>query len=269
MQEINELIEAAKNRNLLLFVGAGVSMSLGLPSWTQLMSEVANDLGYDKDVFNSFGDNLVLAEYYKIKKNSIGPLRSKMDVSWHRPDIDISKSEIHELIVKLAPSLIYTTNYDRWIERAFDVYKKEYVKIANVADISKVKDQVTQIIKLHGDFDDDNSIVLTESSYFERLSFESPLDIKLRSDILSKSILFVGYGLNDINIRYLLYKLTRMWEAANCSNVRPKSYIFLNRPNPVQEEVLATRGIKAIVSDDDEPSLGLGKLLKKIVDGIE
>ena len=32
------------------------------------------------------------------------------------------------------------------------------------------------------------TIVLDESSYFERLEFETPLDIKLRSDVLGKSV---------------------------------------------------------------------------------
>ena len=55
-----------------------------------------------------------------------------------------------------------------------------------------MKDGVTRILKLHGDLDNENSLVLTETSYFERLPFESPVDIKLRSDTLGKSILFIG-----------------------------------------------------------------------------
>jgi len=35
-------------------------------------------------------------------------------------------------------------------------------------------------VKLHGTFDDDASLVLTETSYFDRLEFESPIDIKMR-----------------------------------------------------------------------------------------
>jgi len=82
-------------------------------------------------------------------------------------------------------------------------------------------------LSLHGDFDDDSSLVLTESSYFERLSFESPLDIKLRYDSIGKSLLFIGYSLSDINIRYLLYKLQRLWAESDYSGVRPVSYIFV------------------------------------------
>jgi SIR2-like domain len=80
--------------------------------------------------------------------------------------------------------IIYTTNYDRWIESAYDAYKgdKSYTKIVTVSDIPAIQESKTQIIKFHGDLDIDDSIVLTESSYFERLNFDSALDIKLRSD---------------------------------------------------------------------------------------
>ncbi|MFS0635519.1 SIR2 family protein [Mesobacillus foraminis] len=95
--------------------------------------------------------------------------------------------------------IIYTTNFDRWLEHAYDYYKKEYVKITNVAEIARTRNDKTQIIKFHGDFDDDSSLMLTESNYFNRLDFETSLDIKLRSDSLEKSILFIGYSLSDIN----------------------------------------------------------------------
>jgi len=34
---------------------------------------------------------------------------------------------------------------------------------------------------------------------FDRLYFSSPLDIKLRTDALGRSILFIGYSLSDVN----------------------------------------------------------------------
>ena len=135
-----------------------------------------------------------MAEFYKIKKISMGSLRSWMDRTWHTDETLVDKCQIYRSIVGLKCPLIYTTNYDRWLEIAFARNNKEFVKIANVGDFTKMKDGVTQIVKLHGDLDDENSLVLTETSYFERLAFESPLDIKLRSDTLGKSILFIGYS---------------------------------------------------------------------------
>lgn len=258
---IKDLIEAIRARNVILFAGGGVSMNLGLPSWNQLIHKLAEDLGFDPVRFREMGDHLVLAEYYKLNKG-IGALRSWMDRKWHSGEIDISASEIHQLIIDLNFPMIYTTNYDRWLEYAFDSHKKPYVKIADVSDIKDIREGVTQIIKFHGDFDHDSSIVLTESSYFDRLDFETPLDIKLRADVLGKSILFLGYSLTDINIRFLLYKLNKLWEKANSMQAKPRSFILLVQPNPVQEKVLETRGITALVSEHPDPKKGLIEFLQ-------
>jgi len=262
---IEPLIESVRRHQVILFVGAGVSMSLGLPSWGQLIAEMARQLDYDPDVFSGHGDYLELAEYYKIKKTSLGTLRSWMDRTWHTDESRIKTSKIHQAIVELECPTIYTTNYDRWIEIAFTHWSKPFIKIANVGDFTKIKDGVTQIVKFHGDFDDDDSLVLTETSYFQRLAFESPLDIKLRSDSIGKTILFLGYSLSDINIRYMLYKLQRIWDESGLAPARPKSFIFLTRPNPIQEAILEQRGILPVVSDADDPGLGLVEFLQRLV----
>lgn len=261
---LHDLIEAIRNRDVILFVGGGVSMNLGLPSWERLIDKLARDLGFDTDIFMTYGDQLTLAEYYKLNKG-IGPLRSWMDRKWHNTDkVDIRQSRIHQLIVELDFPIIYTTNYDRWIEFSFDAYHKPYVKIADVSDIKRIREGKTQIIKFHGDFDNDSSIVLTETSYFDRLDFETPLDIKLRADVLGKSILFIGYSLSDINIRYLLYKLNKMWNASNNLDAKPKSFILLMKPNPIQERVLEQRSIVAIISQDEDPGKGLTNFLETL-----
>jgi len=116
---VNELVEAVEKDRVILFVGSGVSQNLGLPSWSELVDQIAQELGFDPDVFRLLGDELMLAEYYYLKKGTLGPLRSFLDQRWHDPKTDIGKSEIHRYIVKLRFPIIYTTNYDAWIERAF------------------------------------------------------------------------------------------------------------------------------------------------------
>lgn len=262
---ISELALAIREQKVILFVGAGISQNLGLPSFSELVEHLAQELGYDPEIFSTHGDYLALTEYYKLEKGTIGPLRSWIDRTWNT-GIDIRSSAIHKLIVDLEFPIIYTTNYDTWLEQAYDLHKKKFVKIVNVGDLTKVTPQVTQIIKFHGDPEDDSSIVLTESNYFSRLDFESPLDLKLRCDILGKSVLFIGYSLSDINIRYMLYKLNQQWQRfSGYTDVRPKSFVFLTRPNPVQERVLCSRGIHAIVSDVDDPRKGLTDFLQRLL----
>lgn len=260
---IEELREAYKSGRLVLFVGAGLSLGLGAPSWADLVNHMAEDLGYDPDVFHTYGDYPTLAEYYRVQKRSIGPLRSEMDVRWHRPDIDVSTSRAHELIAKANFDLIYTTNYDRWLEKAFEHYGRPYSKVVGISDLTRVVPGEAQIIKFHGDFDEDSSIVLDESSYFRRMDFEAPLDIKLRSDVMGRSVLFIGYSFNDPNIRYVFYKLATMWSSGGSGDA-PPSYLYVPRPNPVQEAVLRQRNIFTLSPSGDDAAVGLVELLEAV-----
>lgn len=266
-RNIYELVEALSSRRLILFVGSGVSQNLGLPSWEALIDQIAEKEGYDARVFKQLGDFYSLAEFYWIRKRKqIGSLRSWMDINWHPPSIKIEASNIHRLILKLDCPIIYTTNYDRWIEKAYEYYNKPYAKITDVRNIAQITERITQIVKFHGDFDDDRSITLAESSYFERLDFSRPLDIKLKSDLLGKGVLFIGYSLTDINVRFLFYQIHKMWDESEFKDVRPKSYFFLSKPNAVVKEILSHRGITAIGNEEDMPEESLEEFLQTIVD---
>jgi len=264
----NELMNAVAERRVILFAGAGLSALLDLPTWDQLMAHLAHELGFAPEIFQQSANNMVLAEYYSLMKGPIGPLRGWMDREWHKNPEKIKESKAHDLITRLQFPIIYTTNYDRWIEIAFQGAGVPFTKISNVGDIQKVKSGDTQIVKFHGDFDDDESIVLTESQYFARLNFEHSLDIKLRGDTLDRGVLFIGYSLADINIRYLLFRLQEIWTAYGGTQRRPRSYIFLARPNCVQEKVLEARGITPIVSGSDSPSEGLIQFLQGLYDDL-
>jgi hypothetical protein len=42
-----ELVSAVRQRNAVLFVGAGPSISIGLPSWQSLIKQLATELSLD------------------------------------------------------------------------------------------------------------------------------------------------------------------------------------------------------------------------------
>jgi hypothetical protein len=259
-----ELINEIRDKDVILFVGAGLTMNLGLPSWTKLIEVMAKDLGIDFNQFKNSGDFYELAEYYKLKKGSIGSIRSWMDINFHSNKDAIQDSKIFWLLNELEFPIIYTTNYDRWLEFSFEHYKKPYTKISNIFDLTKIEKDSIQLIKFHGDFDDDDSIVLSESSYFERLALDSPLDMKLRSDTLGKTILFIGYSLSDINIRYMFYKLNKYWSQSNYQGVKPKSYIFMVDENPVKQLLLKEKGIETIVSPIEDNTKALEDFLSRL-----
>lgn len=93
-----------------------------------------------------------LAEYYRIKHGDVRSLRRWMDQNRDLSRERVPHSRIHELVVQLDFPIVYTTNYDRGIESAFEA-DKHYVKIANTRDLAKVREDVAQIVKFHGDFD--------------------------------------------------------------------------------------------------------------------
>lgn len=252
LKELTALKNAYRDKKLILFLGAGISGTLGLPNWNRLIGIMAEDLGYDPDIFKSYADNnsYILAEYYYLKRNShFGRLRTKLDQEWHSNEIKekLDDSEFHKILATKKFPLIYTTNYDEWIEKAFDLYSIPYSKITNIVDISSHQLGHSQIVKFHGDFSDDESIILNESSYFRRMTFQDPLDIKFRSDILSNTVLFMGYSLSDNNIRNILYLLNQMWNEKNRMN-KPPCYILVKDHNEILDTVFRSWNVVPITA---------------------
>ncbi len=267
---LEDLIGAIRKRQAILFAGAGVSMTVGLPSWQTLIEHIAQELDVDLSGFSESDVNyLTLAEFYRIKQGSIGPLRSWMDRNWTIQEDKLKASRVHELICRLDFPIVYTTNFDRNLETAFDLHGRDYVKIVNAKDIARIQEGRPQIVKYHGDFDDDKSIVLAETDYLDRLSFESPLDIKFRSDALGKTILFIGYSMTDLNIRFLMHRLWKTWGGSGYERDRPPSYVFMLRPNPVEEAVLAQWGLRVLTERECPPEEALETFLAKLAEAVE
>lgn len=263
-----KLAKKIKENKVILFVGAGISANLGLPTWKEMIDEMAEHLEIDKEIFEIYGNNLDLAEYYCLETGGVERLVDDMKDKWIVEDKRIEKSKIHKDICKLNFQIIYTTNYDNCLEESFELFGHPYTKIVGVQDICHIEHDKTQIVKFHGDFSDDQSIILTESSYFERMNFESSMDIKLRSDMLGKSIFFLGYSLSDINMRYLIYKLNKIWSKYDIKK-KPDSYIFFPNPNFVQEKLMECWGIKSIIGEEISPEKSVEKFLDRLVKEVE
>jgi hypothetical protein len=264
-----ELALSIKQRRAILFVGAGVSMSVGLPSWRKLVQHMTDELGLEGPPGQDGLTYQTLAEYFRIKEGSIGPLRSWMDRHWSVSREKVAKSRLHELIVSLDFPIIYTTNYDRNLEVAYETHNRSFVKVANAKDVAKAEYGVTQIVKFHGDFDDDASLVLTETDYFDRLSFDSPLDVKFRADALGRTILFIGYSMSDLNIRLLLHRMWQTWHRSGYEKDRPRSFVFMPREDPVQEAVLGNWGISLLSGVEPDPGNALCAFLSSLKERVD
>jgi hypothetical protein len=265
------LLKAAKERRLIPFIGAGFSLVFkDLPTWSKLMDRVASHTGFDPEIALLYGDFLQLAEYLAIKPNGLSTLRSELDKVFNSSTIDVSTSKAHLLLAQLKARTIYTTNWDDLIERSFKYVGENYDKIVTVDDFLHANPYFTALVKFHGDFSSgDNSLVFTESSYFERLSFESPLDIRLRADMLGNTLLFIGYSFSDFNIRYMWFKLQKLLAEQQSAKPRdPFAYIVMAQRNPIFEEICKCRNIGVLFLDAIDPQLSLISLLQKLVDQV-
>lgn len=244
---IRSLTDAVAKRQAILFVGAGVSMSVGLPSWASLIAYMQSDLGIERSTRDhnrrSYQE---IAELYCLRHGSICPLVDWMSREWRVGPDRLRKSDLHRLIVNLDFPLVYTTNYDGNLEDAYQAFDEPYVKITGAADLAAAAAGVTQIVKFHGDFSNPDSLVITESDYFDRLSFDAPMDIKFRGDAFASTLLFVGYSMTDLNIRFLLHRLWKTWRETGEERARPPLYIVMHDPDDVQKHVLDRWGVTVI-----------------------
>lgn len=257
-----ELVDAVRDRRSILFAGAGVSMAVGLPSWSQLIEHMRAELELGPDETDA--DYQTLAEYYRLQQGSIGALRSWMDRTWSVSEERVAKSRIHELLVALDFPILYTTNYDNNLEVAYRHHNRDFIKIVSARDLTRAREGQSQIVKFHGDFEDDRSLVLAETDYFDRLEFDSPLDVKFRADTLGRTLLFIGYSMSDMNIRLLLHKLQRTWAQSGRQQDRPPSFVYVSRPDRVRDAVLEQWGITVLASEERNPEKGLLKFLEKL-----
>lgn len=255
-----------KAGRVIPFIGAGLSMQFKLPSWDQLMDILAAELDWEPAVFKLGGNHLQLAEYYVAVKGSIGPLRSLMDRLFDPSDEEIKNSRSHMALTEIGFRRIYTTNFDNIIERSFKQKGHRFHVVSNLGDISSAPRGVVQIVKFHGTFTDDDSLVLTETNYFERLEFESPLDIKLRADILGRSLLFIGYSLNDINIRYMLYRLHKLRNSHHrLTEELPTAILLTFSPGEVQRALLSNWGVTTIELDPLDKTRSTAEFLEALI----
>ncbi|TQJ31473.1 SIR2 family protein [Microbacterium sp. SLBN-146] len=254
----DDLVTLAAERRLIPFVGAGFSASLGLPSWERLLEQVCEHtdgvVSFEELKEATNGDYLQIAEYLYLRHDrQIGPIRHQIETSFASSAADPTRSGAHIELVNLDAGQIYTTNYDDMIERLFRSLGKSVTPVVLPKDVALADPDRTQVVKYHGDLKHERTLVLTESAYYKRLDFESPMDLKFRSDLLGKSVLFMGYSFRDVNIRIIWFKLMEMMRDVPEADRRP-SYIVRFESNPALEALYAAVGLKTIVLKPDGKS---------------
>jgi hypothetical protein len=100
-----------------------------------------------------------------------------------------------------------------------------------------------RLYKFHGDLDAPETLVFTSSQYEARLADpENVFDIRLRSDLIGKRLLFLGYSLADENVQKLVREVGRIFEGR-----LPPSYLIAFDEDPSHARLSSELGITVII----------------------
>ena len=262
--------------HLLPFVGAGASMSVvwkdgvgnerrGL-SWRELVDQATKLLECtNPELLRVRGSDLQILEYFRIRHHSFAPLTNWLTKLMDPPDQALRESPIHRGLIALERCpLIYTTNFDDFIERSFRIHGRPYRPVALEAHMGFGVDQ-TQIIKFHGDWNHPDEMVLSESQYQRRLKLETSMDRRLQADVLGRAIFFIGYSFSDINVSYLFRLVTEQFGPLPNNPTGRRAYITVADPSDFEIRLFQDRNIEVIpvsgsfhTSDVAELLAGLG-----------
>ena len=112
-------------------------------------------------------------------------------------------NEINELIIQLNPEYIITTNYDHLLEDVNNPNVGNYTVIKSDKDLLEQNGR-RYIIKMHGDIDDIKQIVLKEDDYLKYSQKHILIETYIKSLLIDKIFLFIGYSLNDSNLSLIM-----------------------------------------------------------------
>lgn len=244
-----------RDRRVIPFIGAGASMSVTWdggqqrgPSWKQMVNEAATILGANTpELLRVRGTDLQILEYFGIINGGFAKLTNWLSRRFSSAtDDDILRSPLHaELVALNNCSIYYTTNYDDFIERA--LAKSGRVTHITTSELNIGHDRSkTEVVKFHGDFNTPEQMVLSESHYMDRMRLESPMDFKLRADILGRAVLFIGYSFRDQNVGYIFHVVNRLFSQLPDSSSGRRAYIILPDPSEFERRLFHARNIEVI-----------------------
>lgn len=269
-----ELRTLYRDGRLLPFVGAGVSASVEWnetgrtkrgPSWAELVDRAASELGFQNaDLIRARGTDLQILEYFKLKFSGHTRLTNWLLLNMKPPDEAIRNSPIlNELVQMQACGIYYTTNFDDFIERSFDLNGRKHRAVA-IEEHMRPEPGTTEIIKFHGDWNHPDRMVLTESDYERRMEFKEVLDRRLWSDLLNRSILFLGYSFRDPNVAYLFRQVKEQFASLPNTNSGRRAYIIAQDPSQFERRLFQERNIEVIPIDGRGRTQAVAEILNDI-----
>lgn len=199
---INKYVKEIRNNNAAFFAGAGFSKEAGYVDWKMLLREIVSELNLDVDKEH---DLVALAQFCYNKHQSRSIIN---DVIFEEFSKQKNPTQNHKILARLPINVLWTTNYDDLIEKAFE----EAQRVVDVKSCNKHlsitkpgRDSV--IYKMHGDKNNPDEAILIKDDYESYYKKHKQFLSALAGDLISKTFLFVGFSFEDPNIDYILSRI--------------------------------------------------------------
>ncbi len=206
--EGDRLANHALRGELALFLGAGVSMAAGLPSWGGLLDELAERAGMSPgervalgELRNALDQATVVERRLKERGEKIGQAVASLLGSRRHYAI------AHALLAALPVREAITTNYDQLFEEAWARPEPDDLSILPGA----IKPDARRwLLKMHGCLSDPDRVVLTRSSYTRYDEQLPALSGMVQAFLVTRHVLFVGFSLSDDNFHRIVDAVRRL-----------------------------------------------------------
>lgn len=213
------LVEEVELGRCVPVLGSGFSMNARLqkgdgtmPSWQALGRALATEGGFSPD----FGPTTIASIYERAygRPRLVEAIRKALHYDLVEP------GESHRAFTRLDFDTIYTTNFDNLIETVFRSEHKPLRVVVGDHQLAFHGGPKTQtLIKLHGDLEHVDDLVITDSDYFEFISRSPATATHLSTSLMTRTALFVGYSLADADFN-------QIWNVARqrLGKLLPKGY---------------------------------------------
>ncbi|HEX2062589.1 MAG TPA: SIR2 family protein [Thermoanaerobaculia bacterium] len=223
--EWDMLVERVMDSMCVPFLGAGASLGAGIPSSGDLAEELARKCSYPGTDKRDF---LRVCQYYTMVTDPAAPRHAiirRLTAPGLQPGV------VHNTLAAMPFPYVLTTNFDSLMERAYHAAGKipsvsMYRVGGDQAEVDTPTVRRPLVYKLHGSVEDPRSMVCTEDDTVEFMASlllgEPPLPQSIKNLFRQFSVVFIGYGLKDWNIRVLLRALRGKSAPISCFAVQQR-----------------------------------------------
>jgi hypothetical protein len=199
-----DLAARARVNELALFLGAGVSMSAGLPSWSTLLDLLARRAGIPADEAAELRMLPAQDAATLIVRTLHEPLEHALSAVLAADKYGLS----HALLAALPMWEAVTTNYDDLFERAWTAIGRRPA----VLPFEPAQADRPYLLKLHGDLTRRRNVVLTRDQYLRFEGASGALAGVVQGLLMTRHVLFAGFSLADENFLHLVGEVRRIRE---------------------------------------------------------